>query len=348
MKNNQPRDENNWTGITARKKPDSTGSDSRLAILEEYDVQEDDFPEFDDPYVRGFHKYREEDVGERAFRLTRTVFQQYIDVIDNRATKATHRDVERYGRWLEGNRCAQSTINNYLAPIKKFHKFLNRGYRFNLPDVDDIKGSKFRDAPSPRERKPLPREDVKRLFDATSSLRESLVIGLLYYGGLRRKKVTTLKLKHVDLENRRFKVVNAKMDGDRTLPIGDSLKYLLQIWLESERVGYAPASTSDYLIVGKESATQIHPQDVYEMVREVADAAGIQEVVGRKADGGKIYRVKPHVLRHSIATHLAEDAIPLDHIQRFLGHKNLDTTLTYASQGVEAAAEAYLTDYTGL
>jgi integrase/recombinase XerD len=53
-------------------------------------------------------------------------------------------------------------------------------------------------------------------------------------------------------------------------------------------------------------------------VQETAALAGITK------------RVYPHLLRHSVATTLLEQGMPLEQIQQFLGHAKLETTQVYA------------------
>ena len=61
---------------------------------------------------------------------------------------------------------------------------------------------------------------------------------------------------------------------------------------------------------------------------ELRDALGVQEqLVKETADlAGITKRVTPHLLRHSVATTLLEHGIPLEQIQKFLGHAKIDTT----------------------
>lgn len=57
----------------------------------------------------------------------------------------------------------------------------------------------------------------------------------------------------------------------------------------------------------------------------------IQQIVKATAEGAKIRkRVYSHLLRHSVATTLLERGMPIDQIQKFLGHSKLETTQAYA------------------
>jgi integrase/recombinase XerD len=67
------------------------------------------------------------------------------------------------------------------------------------------------------------------------------------------------------------------------------------------------------------------------IVKQCAQAAGITK------------RVYPHLLRHSIATLLLDSGqVPLDQVQKFLGHLQLSTTQIYAETSIQALGENYV------
>jgi integrase/recombinase XerD len=51
--------------------------------------------------------------------------------------------------------------------------------------------------------------------------------------------------------------------------------------------------------------------------------------------------VYPHLLRHSVATTLLERGMPLEQIQKFLGHAKLGTTQIYTESTTEMLKESY-------
>jgi site-specific recombinase XerD len=68
--------------------------------------------------------------------------------------------------------------------------------------------------------------------------------------------------------------------------------------------------------------------------KDVRKALHIERVKSRK-------RVYPHLLRHSVATTLLERGMPIDRIQKFLGHSKLETTQVHAESSTEMITESY-------
>ncbi len=68
----------------------------------------------------------------------------------------------------------------------------------------------------------------------------------------------------------------------------------------------------------------------------------IQQIVKATAEQAKIKkRVYPHLLRHSVATTLLERGMPIEQIQKFLGHAKLETTQVYAESTPEMIKNSY-------
>ena len=70
----------------------------------------------------------------------------------------------------------------------------------------------------------------------------------------------------------------------------------------------------------------------------------VQSVVKSEArEAGIDKRVYPHILRHSIATILLDSGeVPIDQVQKFLGHLQLSTTQIYAETSIRALGENYV------
>jgi integrase len=75
--------------------------------------------------------------------------------------------------------------------------------------------------------------------------------------------------------------------------------------------------------------TQYSPRRIQQIIKETASDAQITKWV------------YPHLLRHSVATTLLERGMPIEQIQKFLGHAKLETTQIYAESSAEMIKESY-------
>jgi len=133
---------------------------------------------------------------------------------------------------------------------------------------------------------------------------------LFAHAGLRLSEALNLRLADCDLSGRRLRVQSGKGNRDRVIPMSDQLVTVLQNYL----VVREPAST-DHLLIYKGAAVKGHllPNRL--------------RALGQKAD---IVPMTPHRLRHTIATFLINQGMPITSLQKFLGHQDINKTLIYA------------------
>jgi integrase/recombinase XerD len=133
---------------------------------------------------------------------------------------------------------------------------------------------------------------------------------LFAHAGLRLSEALNLRLADCDLQGRRLRVQSGKGDRDRVIPMSDQLVTVLQNYLLVRE----PAKT-DHLLIFKGAAVKAHLLP-YRL-----------QVLGHKAD---IAPLTPHRLRHTLATLLINQGMPITSLQKFLGHQDINKTLIYA------------------
>jgi len=84
-------------------------------------------------------------------------------------------------------------------------------------------------------------------------------------------------------------------------------------------MGGRPNQESIYVFCSKRGLP-INRAQFYVELREIAGKAGIPPE-----------RCRPHALKHSLGTHLAEAGVPVQVIQRRLGHRHIQNTMIYLS-----------------
>jgi integrase/recombinase XerD len=150
------------------------------------------------------------------------------------------------------------------------------------------------------------------------AIRDRAILELFYSSGLRVSELAGVRVEHVDLENG-FLRVFGKGSKERVVPIGRQACEAVQIYLTAARHSFIKSSKVVGEVFLSERGTAISRKMLWVLVKKYAKRAGIEK------------RVKPHLLRHSFATHLLNGGADLRAIQEMLGHANVATTQIYTA-----------------
>jgi integrase/recombinase XerD len=153
-------------------------------------------------------------------------------------------------------------------------------------------------------------------LDATTCLKHQAALSVAYGAGLRVAEVSMLKVRDIDSERMLIRVERGKGGQYRNAMLPAGLLILLRLWWKD---GYRQGvlHRDGWLFPGQHAMKPISTRQLYRIVVEAAQAAGIAKRVG------------PHTLRHSFATHLLEDGVDIRVIQALLGHSKLENTAFY-------------------
>lgn len=148
------------------------------------------------------------------------------------------------------------------------------------------------------------------------------VFYLLWQGGMRASEVEELRLEDLDFAQKRLSVRDGKGKKDRTVYLTETAFHALQEYLAVRGEG-----SGDHVFLYR------HAPLKRGLIHSRLKAAG--ERVGVK--------VHPHRLRHTCATQLLNAGCRVTSIQRFLGHRDLASTLIYARVHDQTVADDYFT-----
>jgi len=149
------------------------------------------------------------------------------------------------------------------------------------------------------------------------ALRDRAILELFYSSGLRVSELAGLMIQQVDLESG-FLRVFGKGAKERVVPVGGKAAEALAAYLSAARPHFVKPKTGSQLFLS-ERGSAISRQMLWVLVKKYAKQAGISKTV------------KPHLLRHSFATHLLTGGADLRAIQEMLGHANISTTQIYTA-----------------
>ena len=195
-------------------------------------------------------------------------------------------------------------------------------------EIEDLK--KFEKPLYERAKEAL-QKDSMTISDKIT-IRDFVVVNLVYAGALRISEACNLELKDLDLEHKQVYVFNGK-GGDRLVPIPDTTIELIKKWLKIR----PDWKNNSYVFTNVKGTTKpgkirpLNPKYYNQLFEKMANETGI-----KLRDGSLPH---PHTLRHSRAMELYDNIGNLQLIQALLGHKNIATTQIYAQVRDEKVAE---------
>jgi integrase/recombinase XerD len=325
--------------------------------------------------IRGFHARQTTKKAERtADRYTQDV-RDWAEWLENPGTKSYDPNPERpaKGLWevetadvrmylrqlLTHGDYAGGTVSMRESSISTFYQESERmaeepGY--DVPSVEnpvedlDLSGWSALKNGTKKEQELkegvqyLETDEIDKLAESVPNptLRNELIVRLLYQTGLRRTELTEIRLQDLDTDARAIKLRASKTHQNRTVYYQSSLDTLLNRWLNVERKALATAG-SEYLFPTSHSE-QIDPDHITRMVKQAAETAGLQSHVHTDAAGNDRGKVTAHVLRHSFAVQSIKNGMDTRRLQKLMGHSKIETTeryLQFANDDLQDAARKF-------
>lgn len=219
---------------------------------------------------------------------------------------------------------ALKTLANYLSRYHDFVPFTN--------------GVVFPQLPKQLPRH-LTQEQMQSLFEAADldislpGQRNKVMLSLLYVCGMRVSELVELKTTNLNFEEKCLQV-SGKGGKERIIPLPPELIVLLQAYLtkiHSHLIGPVGKRQTEFLfpVLYAGKVDHITRQAFWRIVKDIAKKSGL------------MHSISPHVLRHSLATHLLKRGANLRHLQTLLGHEKINTVQVYTHLELSHLRELY-------
>lgn len=209
------------------------------------------------------------------------------------------------------------SIARTVSSVRSFYRFLR------LEREIDTNPALLLEVPRTGRRLPevLSVDEIDRMISAIdittrTGRRNRAIIETLYGCGLRVSELCNLELGSINFREG-FVIVRGKGDKERLVPLSEPASEQIQIYMAEERPLLPVKPGEEGIVFLNVRGHRLTRQMVFIMLRQLADAAGIDRVIS------------PHTLRHSFATHLLEGGANLRAIQQMLGHETIATTEIY-------------------
>lgn len=226
-------------------------------------------------------------------------------------------DISQWLQSLDGAEYSAASIARKLSALKHLARFLVAEKLIS----DDF--TELLSAPKLARHLPetLSPADVDALLEAPSrhsaqGLRDRAFLELMYSSGLRVTELCNLTLQDIDTDEGFLRVEAGKRGKDRLVPVGQRALEAIQVYVHNGRPQLVRSKTGSALFLSNRG-TALSRKTVWHWIKRYAEQAGIKKPV------------KPHLLRHSFATHLLSNGADLRAIQEMLGHADIGTTEIY-------------------
>lgn len=234
----------------------------------------------------------------------------------NVLSETTRNDISDFMLHEKEKGISANSISRRLAAIKSFYRFLVR------EKILQSDPTLLVDSPKLWQRIPetltvnevdalLCSPDVRKLQGA----RDKAILETLYATGMRVSEISGLKTDNVNLGVGFLRCVG-KGNKERVVPLGKKAIASIRKYLDSARPRLLNKKQSSFLFVNRLGG-RLSRQSIWKMVQYYAKVSAIKK------------HIKPHILRHSFATHLLEHGADLRSVQEMLGHTNISTTQIY-------------------
>lgn len=251
---------------------------------------------------------RLEGCSERTLVFYKNTIDKMLASIGKNIKAVTTEDLRGYlSEYQNSNMVSKVTIDNIRRNLSSFFSWLeDENYILKSP-VRRIHRVKV----TTSVKETYTDEDLERLRDSCTELRDLAMIDILASTGMRVGEL--VRLNRVDINfNERECVVFGKGDKERIVYFDVRTKIHLQNYLD-DRIDNNPA-----LFVGLKNP--------YNRLK----IGGVESGLKRMGNAIQVEKVHPHKFRRTMATTAIDKGMPIEQVQKLLGHEKIDTTLHYA------------------
>lgn len=249
-----------------------------------------------------------EGCSERTLNYYQTTIDNMLEVIDKNIKTIDTNDLRSYlTNYQNKNNCSKVTIDNVRRILSSFFSWLEaEDYIIKSPirRIHKIKTTKI-------IRETYTDETIEKLRDGCEEIRDLALIDFLSSTGVRVGELVRLNREDINFEERSC-IVFGKGSKEREVYFDARTKLHLEKYL-SMRKDNNPALFVSLLA----------PYDRLEI-------SGVEIRLRKLGNDLELQRVHPHKFRRTMATKAIDKGMPIEQVQRLLGHAKIDTTLQYA------------------
>jgi len=167
------------------------------------------------------------------------------------------------------------------------------------------------------------------------TIRDRVILILMLHTGLRLSELIGLEMEDVEISERKgtLRIMRGKGDKAREVPLNNDARKAIRDWLAvrnphyRERTEKSPTRKTSTRLFPSKHGAGLTPSAVYRRLKLLADQAKIDDF-------------SPHSLRHTFATNLIRQGVPLEQVATLLGHTSMNTTRRYTTPSMNDLSSA--------
>ncbi len=249
-----------------------------------------------------------EGCSDRTIRYYEVTVQHFLKDSQKEIRKINTEEIRDYlVRYQSINNCSKVTVDNVRRNISSFFSWLE--------EEDYILKSPMRRIHKIKTKTPVKEtisdEAMEKMRDNCLEIRDLAMIDLLYSTGMRVGELVNLNISDIDFEKREC-IVFGKGDKERRVYFDAKAKIHLKSYLDS-RTDDNPA----LFVTLDQPFARLKVSGVEIRIRNLGRVTGLN-------------KIHPHKFRRTMATRAIDKGMPIEQVQKILGHSQIDTTMQYA------------------
>lgn len=173
---------------------------------------------------------------------------------------------------------------------------------------------------------PLTQSEIKKFFLGIRKYRDTAIVTLMIFCGLRSCEVLSLSVNDIDLIDDKIRVCG-KGGKERNLPMSASVRQSIQRYLDYER----PEVKHNSLFVVLKGRQRGQPMT----------AAGLRTLFRHRRKILNLGAANPHKFRHTFCTNMIRQGVSLAVVQKLMGHADIEVTMGYVHLSLDDVAREY-------
>lgn len=244
----------------------------------------------------------------RTVKYYKEIIGKFVNNFDKSIKQISTNEIRNYlSNYKENSSCGSTTIDNIRRVLSSFFSWLeDEDYIIKSP-VRRI--HKIKTALVIKE--VLTDENLERLRDECENIRDLSLIELLISTGMRVGELVNLNINSLNFEDRSC-IVLGKGNKEREVYFDAKTKLHLKEYISKRN------DTNNALFV---SMREPHQR---------LSISGIELIIRTLGINSNINKVHPHKFRRTLATMAIDKGMPVEQVQKLLGHVKIETTMHYA------------------